>query len=777
MKLRIFFTAAVAAHGLFFSAEAAGKERLSDYVNPFIGASTDEGSGRTFISLGKTFPGAAVPWGMTQVSPNTVTGGDNGSGYSDEHRTIEGFALTQMSGVGWYGDLGNFLVMPSTGTLHTYRGTEETPDSGYRSRYDKASEKAAAGYYSVHLTDYDITTELTATPHCGIMRFTFPENERSRIQIDLARRVGGTSTRQYIEKVDDRTIRGWMRCTPDGGGWGNGWGHADYTVYFYAQFSRPIENYGVWSADIPESWSRKLEDIGKPEYIDRVVHARIVEKPGATEGDHLGFFTEFPTGAGEQVVLKTGISFVSMAGAEANLKAEAKSWNFDRYRNRAADAWDEALGKIRVSGGSEEQKIIFYTALYHTMIDPRSFCDTDGQYPGGDRRLHRAEGFTKRTVFSGWDVFRSQFPLQTIINPEVVNDMICSFISLAEENGSECFNRWEFLNAYSGCMVGNPAISVIADAWVKNIRNYDAEKAYAFSVHTADRIGHHPETGYTTEGYPISETLEYAYSDWCVSVLAKALGKTEDAEKYAERGQAYRLIFDKDEFRWFRPRKADGSWEPLPEHGRQHQWYGCIESNPYQQGWFVPHDIPGMTELMGGREKTLQDLTEFFEKTPDSFIWNEFYNHSNEPVHHVPFLFNRLSAPWLTQYWTRFICDKAYKNEVKGLCGNEDVGQMSAWYVLAAIGFHPVCPGDTRYELTTPLFDRVEIRLDPKYASGKKFVITTADNTPDNDYIQSARLNGQSYEKCYLRHEDIAAGGTLHFELGPRPNESWGTTE
>ena len=777
MKFHIFLTAILIAYNLFFSATATPKERLSDYVNPFIGASTNEGSGRTFISTGKTFPGATVPWGMTQVSPNTITGGDNGSGYSDEHRTIEGFALTQMSGVGWYGDLGNFLVMPTTGALHTYRGTEENPDSGYRSRYDKESEKASAGYYSVHLTDYDITTELTATPHCGIMRFTFPENEHSRIQIDLARRVGGTSTQQYIEKVDDYTIRGWMRCTPDGGGWGNGGGNGDYTVYFYAQFNRSIENYGIWSADIPEDWSRKLEDISKPEYIDRIIHAEVIKNPGPTEGAHLGFFTEFPTYSGEQVILKTGISFVNMAGAEANLKGEVRGWNFDKYRIQAADAWEKVLGKIRVFGGSKEQKTIFYTALYHTMIDPRSFCDIDGQYLGGDKLPHQSKNFTKRTIFSGWDVFRSQFPLQTLINPDVVNDMINSLLSLAEENGSECFNRWEFLNAYSGCMVGNPAISIIADAWEKNIRNYDIEKAYTFCVHTADQIGHHPETGYTTEGYPISETLEYAYSDWCVSVLAKALGKTEDMEKYKTRGQSYRLIFDHDEFHWFRPRQSDGSWAPLPEQGRQQQWYGCIESNPYQQGWFVPHDIPGMVELMGGKEKTLTDLIEFFKKTPDSFIWNEFYNHSNEPVHHIPFLFNRLSAPWLTQYWTRFICNKAYKNEVQGLCGNEDVGQMSAWYVLTAMGFHPICPGDSRYELTTPLFDRIEIQLDSKYASGKKFVITVSNNQPENNYIQSATLNGHSYKKCYLRHEDIVQGGTLHFELDSQPNKLWGITD
>lgn len=749
-----------------------GADRLSDYVNPFIGATTNTQMARAEHGLGKTFPGAATPWGMTQVSPNTVTGGDNGSGYSYEHTTIEGFALTQMSGVGWYGDLGNFLVMPTVGPLHTYRGEADRPEEGYRSRYDKQSEVAKAGYYAVNLTDYGIRAELTATPHGGVMRFTFPASDTSRIQIDLARRVGGSSTRQYVEHVDDYTIRGWMRCTPETGGWGNGAGKADYTVYFYSRFSRPMEDYGVWSAEFPEGTLRDLYYVTSPEFAGIVRRAKVTERSDRMEGDHLGFYTEFPTAEGEQVVMRTAISFVSLEGAEANFRAELKSDDFDRYREKAAKMWDEALGKIRIKGGTEDERTIFYTALYHTMIDPRDFRDVTGEYMGGDGKAHKTDAFRKRTVFSGWDVFRSQFPLQNLINPDVVEDMINSFVTLAEENGTGVYDRWEFLNAYSGCMLGNPAIAVIADAYAKGIRGYDVEKAYRFARQTADRIGHYPQ-GYSPGNSGISETLEYAYFDWCVGRMAEMLGRQDEAEEYYRRGQAYHNIYDKEKG-WFRVRNADGSWADWPEKGRLQEWYGCMECNPYQQGWFVPHDVEGMVELMGGREKVLADLETFFGNTPREFYWNPYYNHANEPVHHVPFLFNRLGAPWLTQYWTRVICRDAYKNSLAGLCGNEDVGQMSAWYILAASGLHPLCPGDTRYELTAPVFDRMEFRLDRRYAHARKFVITVEGNGPDACYIQSATLDGKPYDRCYIDHEDIIRGGELHLVLGNRPNKEWG---
>ncbi|MEI3798309.1 MULTISPECIES: GH92 family glycosyl hydrolase [unclassified Chitinophaga] len=765
-------TASIFVSALFFVATTGKAQGPAAYVNPFIGASTSEDAAGSYHGLGKTFPGAATPFGMVQLSPNTITGGDNGSGYSYEHTTIEGFAFTQMSGIGWYGDLGNFLVMPATGPLQTAAGSRQHPEEGYRSTYSKKEEKATAGYYIVKLTENNITAEMTAAPHSGIMRFTFPANQQSRIQIDLARRVGGTSTWQEVKVINDSTIAGYMQCTPEGGGWGNGDGKGNYTVYFYAQFSKPLSKYGVWSADIPDGWSRKREDVESARYQQQIAKATVI--PGAKEkaGKHLGFYTEFATNAQEAVLMKAGISFVSIDGAKNNLESEIRDWNFDAIRQQSFDAWNKALGKITVAGGTEEEKKIFYTALYHTMIDPRNFSDADGKYIGGDGKVHAVKNFTKRTIFSGWDVFRSQMPLQSIINPRVVNDMVNSLVTLADESGNHYLERWEFLNAYSGCMIGNPAVSVMADAWAKGIRNFDINKGYTFAKNSVEKFGNGSK-GYSTGGLSVSLTLEYAYFDWCLGKLAGALGKMEDAGKYLARGANYKNVFDTGKA-WFRPRNDDGTWQPWPEQGRMQQGYGTIESSPYQQGWFVPHDVPGMVALMGGKEKVLADLTTFFDKVPQNMMWNDYYNHANEPVHHVPFLFNRLGAPWLTQQWTREICARAYHNSVEGLVGNEDVGQMSAWYVLAASGLHPVCPGSTRYEITSPVFDNITIALDPAYAKGKTFTISARNNTPANRYIQRAWLNGKPYQHCYINHADITAGGTLVLEMGNQPAQNWG---
>ena len=745
----------------------------TDYVNPFIGASTSVGAAGVYHGLGKTFPGATTPYGMVQVSPNTITGGDNGSGYSDEHKTIEGFAFTQMSGVGWFGDLGNFLVMPTTGELHKIAGKEDNSIQGYRSAYDKATEIAKAGYYSVQLTDYKIKAESSATPHCGILRFTFPSNEQSRIQIDLARRVGGTSTSQYIKVIDDHTIQGWMKCTPDGGGWGNGEGKADYTVYFYAHFDKPLNNYGFWSADIPDNWVRKRDEVVSIPYLTRVSEAPVIRDKKELEGKHLGFFTEFPTKEGEDVELKVGISFVDMEGAANNFKQEIASKNFDQVQQEANALWNKELSRIQISGGTEDEKTVFYTSLYHTMIDPRIYTDVDGRYVGGDKKVYESNGkFIKRTIFSGWDVFRSQFPLQTIINPRLVSDELNSLITMADQSGREYYERWEFLNSYSGCMLGNPALSVLADAYLKGIRTYDVEKAYQYAVNTSHKFGN-DALGYSPEPLSISHTLEYAYTDWCVAQLAKALGKEEDSKSFYEKGQAYHNVFDKEK-EWFRPRNADGTWVAWSEDARTKEWYGCMEANAYQQGWFVPHDVSGMVELMGGRDKVIADLTNFFNQTPSNMLWNEYFNHANEPVHFVPFLFNQLDVPWYTQKWTRYTCEKAYANKVEGIVGNEDVGQMSAWYILAASGIHPSCPGNTRMEITSPVFSKIEFRLDPDYYSGKTFTVIAHNNSANNIYIQKALLNGKEYNKCYLDFTDIVSGGTLELYMGDQPNMNWG---
>ncbi|MDR1562004.1 MAG: GH92 family glycosyl hydrolase [Dysgonamonadaceae bacterium] len=743
----------------------ASAKRLSDYVDPFIGATTKG------AEAGKTFPGAATPFGMVQLSPNTVTGGDNGSGYSAEHTSVEGFAFTQMSGIGWYGDLGNFLVMPSRGAMKLIAGSDDNPDNGYRSRIDKSSEIARAGYYSVFLTDCEVRAEATCTGRAGILRFTFPKGKDSRIQIDLARRVGGTSDRQRIRVVNENTIAGYMRCTHRCGGWGNGGGMADYTVYFYAQFSKPLKKYGVWSATIPDGHPRKLGDVVKDDYKEFVKHSAIIHNIIQHQGKHVGFFTEFDTDKDEQVFLKAGISFVSEEGAEKNLKAEISGWNFDGIAEANSAAWDRALGKVTVEGGSEAEKKIFYTALYRTMIDPRLLSDIDGKYPGGDGKVHETGDFQKRSIFSGWDVFRSQMPLQTIINSTMVSDLINSLVTLANESGKGYLERWEFLNAYSGCMVGNPAISVIADAYAKNIGGFNIDSAYRYAAATTEKFGN-GKLGFTPSiswAGGVSTTLEHAYTEWCMAQLAKALGKADDYAEYTLRSLSYRNIWDKHTG-WFRAKNEHGDFLPPAKRGRLHQDYDAVESNAFQQGWFVPHDIDGLAELIGGKKAAIKELDLLFDNTPGDFKWNDFYNHSNEPVHHIPFLYNRLGEPWKTQSKSRFICSNAYKEGVNGIAGNEDVGQMSAWYVLAASGIYPICPGETRFELTSPVFGKIRFNLD----NGKEFVITTSNNSQENIYIKSAKLNNKTHDKCYIDYRDIINGGKLELEMDRKPNKKWG---
>ena len=744
----------------------ANHSSLTDAVNPFIGATTSIDAAGVYHGLGKTFPGAATPFGMTQVNPNTVTGGDNAPGYSYEMETIEGFSMLQMSGTGWYGEFGNFLVMPTHGPMHTTAGLADGSVKGWRSRYDKAAETASLGYYSTVLTDYGIRSEVTASPHGGVMRFTFPAHEVSRIQVDLARRVGGTAEMEYARIVGDRSLEGWMHCTPACGGWGNGEGGADYTLHFHAEFSKPFTRSGFWSADIPDEWVRKRNEVVSPAYLQRVSEAEILPGVEEIEGKHIGFFAEFPTTEGEAVCVSVALSFTDLEGARRNFQAELEGKSFDEIHAQAVRQWEQELGRIEIDGGTPEERTVFYTALYHTMIDPRIASDVDGRYIGGDRQVHEKDpAFRKRTVFSGWDVFRSQMPLYALIWPEVNSDLIHSLMTLAEESGREYYERWEIVNSYSGCMLGNPALSVIADAWAKGIRTFDLAKAYDYARRSSEVTGNGPD-GFTPGSLSVSHTFEYAYGDWCISRMAEALGDADGKALYETKAGAWRNLYD-PEFGWFRPRSDDGSWVPAPEAGRTAEWYGCIECNPFQQGWFVPHDPDGLFELLGGKEKALAELEEFFGHTPLDFRWNQYYNHANEPVHFVPFLFNALGKPSQTQKWTRTICRNAYSNAVEGICGNEDCGQMSAWYILAAAGLHPSCPGNTVYQITSPVFDRIRFRL-----PGGDFTVIAHGNGPKHVYIRKAALNGKPLHTLQIDHSDLVAGGRLELWMSPEPHDS-----
>lgn len=747
----------------------------ADYVNPFIGAGSMEGT-VTNAFHGKNFPGAATPNGMVQLSPDTITGGDNGGGYSYVHTTIQGFSFNHMSGVGWFGDLGNFEVMPTTGTLKTWYGQSGKPGSGYLSLIDKTTEIAQAGYYAVTLKDYDIRSEATATPHSGMLRFTYPENTNSRIQIDLARRIGGTSLFQTVKVLGTNAIEGSIVCTPEGGGWGHGNGNPNFTLYYHAEFSKPLDKVGVWSAKLPPGPYKDILD--HPEFIQACENAEVLPGVREKEGAHLGFYSEFPTKAGEQLILKAGISYVSVEGARANLAQEIPGWDFDSVRQQAHESWNHELSRITVEGGTDAQKTIFYTAMYHAMIDPRIVADVNGDYHGGDGKIHPTSSFTKRTFFSGWDVYRSEFPLLTLIAPEVINDSINSWIELADQNGKGYFDRWEMLNAYSGCMVGAPSVIVINDAYQKGIRNYDLTKAYDYSVNSIMKQA--------SGGGGGSTRFEDDFAKWNLGQLAASLGKKEDAKKYQQDSLAYREFFNPDvpwsydkegklshpDWKgWFWLKDRDGKW--LPWEGlTTHK--GAQEGSIFQYGWHAPHDMQGLITLLGGKELFVAKLSDFFDRTPDLGKWNDYDNPSNEPSHLIPFLFNRAGAPWLTQKWVRKICTDAYGPDYRGLCGDEDVGQMSAWYVLAASGLSQACPGDNRFEIFTPIFDKVTLRLDPKYTKGGTFIITAKNNAPQNSYIQSAILNGKPLNRCWLDYKEIAAGGNLDLVLGPKPNMAWG---
>ncbi|MBT3383735.1 MAG: glycoside hydrolase family 92 protein [Prolixibacteraceae bacterium] len=749
------------------------------YVDPLIGAVAKT------KYYGRTFPGSTLPYSLVKLGPDTYTGGDVGSGYSFEHETLEGFSFVHMSGIGWFGDFGNLLVTPTNGKFHPNRGSVENPKTGYRSKISHETEIASPGFYAIDLDDYNIKAEMTSTLRTGILRFTFPENKTNRIQIDLARRIGGTSVKQYIKVLDDHRIEGWMKYTPEGGGWGNGKTNmVFYTVYFSAEFSKPFSEHGIWSANIPKAQSRKAQDIVTEEYQTLIKNSEVKPSLNELEGEHLGFYAEYPDlKDGDQILFKAGISFVDQAGARNNLKTELNHWDFNKVLSDAENAWTKQLDLIKIEGATEKQKEIFYTSMYHAQMDPRDFTDVDGRFYLKESGINEATDFNYRTIFSGWDAFRSHIPLLTIIDPNSVNELVNSLIAKGEDGGMG-FPKWEIAGCYSNCMLGDPALPVILDAWTKGIRGFDLKKAYGIGKQTSlgpntIRNGweNYNEKGYVAcdpvparwNGYykGVSATLENCYADWCISQIAKELNDKKGEQLFSERAKFYKNIFDA-EIGYFRGKYKNGDW--IPWEGELVFKQGNIESNPLQQMWFVPHDIPGLKSLIG-EDRFLSELENMFDRTPADFPFNEFYNHANEPVHHVPYLFNYTTKPWLTQKWVRTILENAYDVGPYGIMGNDDVGQMSAWYILSAMGFHPVCQGDNKYMLGSPLFSKVEIKLDPNYYDGKTFKIIAINNSSENIYVQKVSLNGNELKRPYIFHDEITKDGELVFEMGSSPNK------
>jgi len=734
----------------------------TDFVNPFIGTADH----------GHTFPGAVLPGGLVQLGPDTgIKGWDWCSGYHYSDSTIMGFSHLHRSGMG-AGDWGDILLMPTSGKLKVEPGTKENPGEGYRSKFSHQGEKASPGYYSVNLTDYRIKAELTVSERAGFHRYTFPKSEASHILIDMEHGIGDKCTDAQVKIVNNTEIEGHRAS--------NGFVKKQ-NVYFCAKFSKPFNSSGTW------------------------VKNNI--KPGSKEesGTNIGAYIDFITSENEVVEVKVGISYTSVAQARLNLDTEIPKWEFDRVKDDAKMKWDKALEKIEVAmdKGTDEtynkQKLVtFYTALYHSLLFPTTFGDVDGKYMGLDNEVHAAKDFTYRSCFSLWDTFRAEMPLLTLINPERTNDVINTMIAQYEQGGWMPTPQ-QFGNSYTNDMIGDHPVVVILDALKKGIKNFDAEKAYeavkknAMETPPSDhrsrgRVG---LADYLKYGYvpydkvreSVSRTLEYAYNDWCVAQLAKVLGKTSDYEMFMKRAANYKNIIDTSTG-FARPKNSNGEWlSPFdPKFIGQGNNRHYTEANAWQYTWFVPHDVQGLMILEGGRENFVKKLDSLFTTSSDihstvSDVTGLIgqYAHGNEPSHHTLYLYNYAGAPWKTQAMARNVMDSLYHEGPAGLCGNEDMGQMSAWYVLSAMGFYPVAPGQNVYSIGSPEFSKVTIHLDKSYNNGKQFVIEAKNNSKANKYIQSATLNGKPLNKPWFDHADIKSGGTLIFIMGPQPNKNWGS--
>ena len=705
-------------------------------VNPFIG--TD--------FTGNTYPGAQAPFGMVQLSPdNGLAGWDRISGYFYPDSTIAGFSHTHLSGTG-AGDLYDILFMPVTLPYKEAKG-----ELGIHSKFSHNDEEASAGYYRVKLQDYNINVELTATPRCGVQRYTFPKAE-SMVILNLKKAMNWDFTMDsHIEVVDSCNIRGYRFSE----GWARG-----QKVYFATRFSRPFKSMELDNAEI------KLKG----------------EKVGTSNIARFMFDTE----EGEQITVVTALSGVSVEGAVKNLDAEAPHNDFDKYLAAAKADWNKQLQRIQVVGGGADDQVNFYTALYHSMIAPTIYSDVDGKYYGPDKQVHQADGWVNYSTFSLWDTFRAAHPLFTYTEPERVGDMVQSFIAFYEQNGR--LPVWNFWGSETDMMIGYHAVPVIVDAYLKGIGNFDPEKALEACVATANideyrGIGLYKKNGYipynitdqyNSENWSLSRTLEYAFDDFCIAEMAQKMGKTELANEFYKRSQNYRNVFN----------PATGFMQPIDDKGvfqpnfnpDEYTAHIC-ESNAWHYFWSVQHDVKGLISLTGGQDKFVAKLDSMFTYIPAG---NEElpifstgmigqYAHGNEPSHHVIYLYNKVRQPWKAQKYAAQVMHELYFNAPAGLCGNEDCGQMSAWYVFSAMGFYPVNPVSGEYEIGTPLFPEMRLNLN----NGKTFTVLAPNVSRENIYIQSVKVNGQPYDKSYITHQQIMEGATVEFVMGNQPGEIW----
>lgn len=740
---------------------------FTHYVNSFIGTS----------KMGHVFPGATAPFGMVQLSPQTnfvemfdEEGRYNGktyeycAGYQYADSIIIGFAHTNFSGTG-HSDLGDLLVMPVSGRWsdgvmgNKGDGEKWRPGEAYFSHFSHENEHAEPGYYSVYLDDCGIEAELTASERVGFHRYTFTNDTVASIVLDMIYNVyhyDGKNVWTFIRVENDTLLTGYRQT--------RGWAR-DRKVFFAIAFSEPIKEYGFNRFDDVQynGFYRRFNEFENfPEMAGNNIRARF----------------DFDVKESEQIQMKVALSPVSMAGALKNMQAEIPHWDFERVKTETSDKWNAELARVDASFINDNEYITFYTALYHSFLTPILYEDVDGQYRGLDQNIHTSDGFTNYTIFSLWDTYRALHPLFNMLQPSRNNDMIKSMLAHQDQSVHNMLPIWSHYANENWCMIGYHAVSVIADAMVKGVGNFDRERALQACMNTAtveyfEGLGDYMEYGYVPDNLShssVSKTLEYAYDDWCIAQIAKNCENKAVEDLFLERSRYYKNVYD-ESIGFMRPRLSDGrfreDFDPMDTHGQ-----GFIEGNAWNYGLYVPQYPEEMIMMMGGKEAFSARLDKLFtmdiddkyiEKhediTRDGIIGN--YVHGNEPGHHIPYLYNWTDDPHKTQERVRMIMNTMYGPTVEGLCGNDDAGQMSAWYIFSALGFYPLCPGSEYYAIGSPLVETARLRL----GNGKTLTIIAENQSPENVYVQDVSLNGKTIKGNLISHHDLMEGGELVFEM------------
>ena len=727
--------------------EETCNENLTQYVNPLVGTS----------GFGNVYPGAQIPFGGIQISPDTdFDDYDTAAGYKYDHPTVLGFSLTHLSGTG-IPDLGDFLFMPGTGVMHLQPGTHENPDEGYRSKYSHSREETSPAYYSLVLDDYGTKAEMTAGKLAGILKFIYPKADNAWLLLDLNHTLRSRCEWANIRIENDSTITGYKLV--------NGWGPERH-VYFAARFSRPISDARIYMEDKPVIYNTSRFRSDRETY-----------------GKNVKLALEFSSEEGDTIVIRTAISGVSSQGALANL-AEIDGESFESLRSKGEFAWNNQLAKFEIDG-DKNQKETFYTSVYHTFLHPFLFEDSDGKYRGLDKGIHTSDNFRNLTVFSLWDTYRALHPLFNLVQADVQADIANSMLAHYDQSVERMLPIWSFYGNETWCMIGYHAVSVLADMIVKDIPGFDKERAFKAMVATAENPNYDCLPDYIEKGYvpfdkekeSVSKTLEYAYDDYCIAMAAKKLGKNEEYHRFMKRALSYRNIFDKSTG-YMRGKDSNGNWRtpfsPVAYEGpgSVNGWGDITEGFTVQYTWYVPHDVEGHINLMG-KDLYRQRLDSLFnvslpEDIPGAHdIWGRIgaYWHGNEPCHQVSYLYNYLGEPWKCQQRVREVVDRFYGNTPDALSGNDDCGQMSAWYIFNCMGFYPTAPSSNVYNIGSPALPKVTMHM----SNGKDLKMTTDNWSKKNIYVKELYLNGKLHDKSYITYDDIRDGAELHFVMSPVP--------